>query len=74
MKEKLEDVHCAACNREQPDEGKGKSCDFCGCSPLPSFSYAKTSAFYPKPLKEQPEKKTLKQLMREIKSRRTIDG
>ena len=40
-------VKCANCNRAQPDRGKQSTCIFCGCQPLPSYSYPSDSGFYP---------------------------
>lgn len=41
-------INCANCGRAQRDEGTGKTCPICGCSPLPSYQYPKKSAFYPR--------------------------
>jgi hypothetical protein len=40
-------VLCAGCSKEQPDLGRGKTCERCGCSPLPSYTYPSTSIFHP---------------------------
>lgn len=40
-------VLCANCRRKNPDGGKRKSCEYCGCFPLPSYSYDKSSSFHP---------------------------
>lgn len=42
-------IYCAACGTPQYDRGKRATCSRCGCQPLPSYSYAKDSGFYPKP-------------------------
>ena len=42
-------VHCANCGRQQPDRGKRSTCPHCGCQPVPSYSYPKSSGFYPRP-------------------------
>lgn len=47
-------VRCANCGKVQPDQGTRKTCEHCGCMPLPSYSYPKDSSFYPKP-KRQPK-------------------
>lgn len=46
-KEKI--VYCANCRHRQVDRGRGRTCTFCGCSPVPSYEYEPDSAFYPKP-------------------------
>jgi len=53
----LLEVHCASCGRSQIDEGKGNSCAYCGCSPLPSYSYPKGHAFYPRPKRISQQKR-----------------
>jgi hypothetical protein len=40
-------VRCANCNRAQPDRGKRSTCIYCGCQPVPSYSYSLDSGFYP---------------------------
>lgn len=40
-------VLCANCRRRNPDGGKRKSCEYCGCFPLPSYKYDKSSSFHP---------------------------
>jgi hypothetical protein len=32
-------VRCPACGKEQEDRGRGKTCERCGVSPLPSAAY-----------------------------------
>jgi len=46
-------VRCPQCDLEQPDPGKrevgrGATCPRCGFSPLPSYSYPRGCAFYPR--------------------------
>jgi hypothetical protein len=40
-------VLCANCLRKQLDAGERATCEYCGCSPLPSYAYPKTSGFHP---------------------------
>jgi hypothetical protein len=42
-------VVCWSCRKAQFDCGQGTTCLYCGYSPIPSYSYPKTSSFYPKP-------------------------
>jgi hypothetical protein len=50
-------VRCANCNRGQPDRGKRGTCIFCGCQPLPSYSYPPDSGFYPQAKGETQDKR-----------------
>jgi hypothetical protein len=40
-------VYCANCQRLVDDEGTGKTCEYCGTSPVPSYSYPTESGFHP---------------------------
>jgi hypothetical protein len=44
---KIRIVRCASCHTHHGDRGKGQTCVVCGCSPLPSYDYDKTSTFHP---------------------------
>jgi hypothetical protein len=46
-------VRCAFCGRVQPDRGIRNTCESCGASPTPSYSYPKDSGFYPKGVETQ---------------------
>lgn len=50
-------VRCANCGHEQPDEGKRATCVHCGCQPVPSYAYSKDCAFYPRPRREDQQKR-----------------
>lgn len=40
-------VLCANCRRPVEDEGKDQTCEHCGTSPVPSYSYGEDSPFHP---------------------------
>ena len=42
-------VQCPVCDRMQTDRGQRATCEYCGMSPIPSYSYPKDCAFYPHP-------------------------
>ena len=44
-------VLCANCLHKQNDPGKRGTCERCGCSPLPSYSYPRSSSFHPEQCK-----------------------
>ena len=43
----MRQVYCANCLRLQDDNGKGQTCEYCGCSPLPSYSYPAADIRHP---------------------------
>lgn len=50
---KTKRVLCANCLRQQPDlgigrEGRGATCAYCGCSPLPSYKFPAKHFAHPK--------------------------
>lgn len=46
-KRKRKKVACANCDKQHIDEGTSQTCDRCGMSPLPSYSYPTGSGFHP---------------------------
>lgn len=38
---------CANCLKVVEDGGTNYTCPFCGCAPVPSYSYPPTSPFHP---------------------------
>lgn len=43
-------VQCFQCGKVMPDPGRQRStCPRCGTQPVPSYTYPRDSAFYPKP-------------------------
>ena len=39
-------VACPSCGHKQADHGRRATCNRCGFSPVPSYSYAKRSCFH----------------------------
>lgn len=40
-------VRCFACDHAQEDRGRKKTCEHCGTSPMPSYSYERDNVFHP---------------------------
>jgi len=63
-------IRCPNCNRFQKDQGQRISCQYCGCQPLPSYSYSSDSAFYPKKKEKPLTPRAAKALLRASKEER----